>query len=395
MPREPFPERRPEDPEPDSPEWRRVDDSEPVSDGQVPEQGLFVCLPAEELTLEGFAQNGRSDTMAPGALLATVLDAVVGEGGSGLAALADDQLIGIISAARRMESRTAWTLMAALAELARRRPASGDPGDRGQYGFSEFAPDEVAAELRLSVQSAAGQMMYAVAVADRLPCSFAALAAGQIHPVHLRIIDDETRILSPELAAQADEILAEKARSATFGELRYAARRLVLKLDPDAARRRKEDAAKHEAEVRRFREDSGNAGMIARELPCDEVLASWQHVDQRAHDLRAAGMPGSLRELRIQAYLDLLQERDSRLAPGVPDTRSGRAGGEPTGRKRRSAGRRARPPILDGNGGPTGPPDGDGGRGRTGTAAPDPARRAARPAPPARPGRTRARAWPR
>ena len=156
-----------------------------------------MCLPAEELTLEGFAQNGRSDTMAPGALLATVLDAVVGEGGSGLAALADDQLIGVISAARRMESRTAWTLMAALAELARRRPASGDPGDRGQYGFSEFAPDEVAAELRLSVQSAAGQMMYAVAVAGRLPRSFAALAAGQIHPVHLRIIDDETRILSP------------------------------------------------------------------------------------------------------------------------------------------------------------------------------------------------------
>ena len=359
MPWEPFPERSPDDPDPGSPEWRRVDDSEPVSNGQPSDQGLFVCLPAEELTLEGFAQNGRSDTMVPGALLATVLDAVVGESGSGLAALADDQLIGIISAARRMESRTAWTLMAALAELARRRPASGDSSDRGQYGFSEFAPDEVAAELRLSVQSATGQMMYAVAVAGRLPCSFAALATGQIHPVHLRIIEDETRILSPELAAKADEILAEKARSATFGELRYAARRLVLKLDPDAARRRKEAAAKHEAEVRRFREDSGNAGMIARELPCDEVLASWQHVDQRAHDLRAAGMPGSLRELRIRAYLDLLQERDSRLAPAVPDpgqtgSPAGPGGEDPPG----------------GTGGPTGPRDGgsgpDGGPGGTG-----------------------------
>jgi hypothetical protein len=352
MPWEPFPERRPDDPDPDSPEWRRVDEREPVSDSQASEQGLFVCLPAEELTLEGFAQNGRSDTMAPGALLATVLDAVVGEGGSGLAALADDQLIGIISAARRMESRTAWTLMAALAELARRRPATGAPGDRGQYGFSEFAPDEVAAELRLSVQSAAGQMMYAVAVAGRLPRSFASLAAGQIHAVHLRIIEDETRILSPEQAAAADEILAEAAQSKTFGELRYAARRLVLKLDPDAARRRKEDAAKHEAEVRKFREDSGNAGMIARELPCDEVLASWQHVDQRAHDLRAAGMPGSLRELRIRAYLDLLQERDSRDVPGSPpESKTGRPAG-PGGED---------PP--GGNGGPTGPHDGDGGPG--------------------------------
>ena len=53
--------------------------------------------------------------------------------------------------------------------------------------------------------------------------------------------------------------------------------------------------------------------MIARELPSDEVLASMQHVEQRALDLRAAGMPGSLRELRVRAYLDLLQERHSRV----------------------------------------------------------------------------------
>ncbi len=54
--------------------------------------------------------------------------------------------------------------------------------------------------------------------------------------------------------------------------------------------------------------------MVARELPPDEVLASWQHVQQRALDLRAAGMPGTLQELRVLAYLDLLQGRDSRAA---------------------------------------------------------------------------------
>ena len=351
MTRNRSPDRRQDGEEPDRSRPLPGGGNDPEDGYPGPEQGLFVCLPAEELTLEGFAQNGRADTMAPGPLLATILEAITGEDGSGLAALADDQLIGIISAVRRMESRAAWMLMAALAELARRRPATGNPGDRGQHGFSDFAPDEVAAELRLSHQSAASQMIYAVAVAGRLPRSFAALAAGQIHPVHLRIIDDETRILSPELAAAADEILAEKAKSQTFGELRYAARRLVLKLDPDAARRRKETAAKREAEVRRFREDSGNAGMIARELPCDEVLASWQHVDQRAHDLRAAGMPGSLRELRIRAYLDLLQERDSRLAPGNPpatqtDPPAGQDGEDPPGGNGGSG------PQPGGNGGP-------------------------------------------
>jgi hypothetical protein len=149
--------------------------------------------------------------------------------------------------------------------------------------------------------SAAAQMDYAAAVASRLPKTFAALGGGRIHPVHLRIIQDETSILTDADAAQADALLAAAAPGMTFGELRSAAHKLVLKLDPEAVRKRKE-AARREAHVRRFREDSGNAGMVARELPCDEVLASWQHVEQRALDLRAAGLPGTLQDLRVRAY---------------------------------------------------------------------------------------------
>ena len=283
-------------------------------------QGLFVCLPAEDLDVARFAQHGQSDSMSPGPLLGEVVHALTGEDGAGLAALSDDQLVGIIAAAQRMESRAAWTLMAAVREFAARRaghPAGRDDGDPGEQAC-EFAADELADELHLTWQSAAGQIAYACAVADRLPRTFAALAAGRIHPVHVRIIEDETSILSPQHAARADAELAEAAVAKTFGQLRSYAHRLVLKLDPDAARKRKE-AARREAHVRRFREDSGNAGLVARELPPDEVLASWQHVEQRALDLRVAGVSGTLQELRVRAYLDLLQERDSRLAPAAAD----------------------------------------------------------------------------
>jgi Domain of unknown function (DUF222) len=270
------------------------------------EQGLYVCLPAEQLTLAGFAQGGEADTMTPGPLLATVVHTVTGEDGSGLGGCSDDQLMGIISAARRITSRAAWTEMAAMAEYAARHSGSR-PAD-------EFAADELAYELHLTPLSAAEQIDFACTVAQRLPQVFAALAAGRIHPVHVRIIEDETRYLGDKDAAKADAILAEAAAGKTFGELRHAAHKLILRLDPDAARKRKE-AARGEAHVRPFRETSGNAGMVARELPSDEVLASWQNVEQRALDLRAAGMPGSLRELRMRAYLDLLQERDSRDLP--------------------------------------------------------------------------------
>ena len=306
MLQDPFPSPPGDEQEPDGSPLPADEEPGPEEEGMP--QGLYVCLPAEQLTLSGFAQGGEADTMAPGALLATVVDTVTGEDGAGLAGCSDDQLLGIISAARRLESRSAWTLMAAVGEFAR-RAGTGLEG--------EFAADELACELHLSQQSAAGQMDFACSVARRLPQTFAALAAGRIHPVHLRIIEDETRILTDADAAKADALLAGTAPGMTFGELRYAAHKLILELDPDAARKRKE-AAKREAHVRRFREESGNAGMVARELPSDEVLAGWQHVEQRALELRAGGMPGSLQDLRVRAYLDLLQERDSRAVPAAP-----------------------------------------------------------------------------
>jgi Domain of unknown function (DUF222) len=346
MPQHPFPD---PDPGPDSEEPDRSP-LPPAADGDGPaEQGLYLCRPPEQLTLAGFAQNGEADTMAPGPLLATIVDTVAGPDGRGLAGCSDEQLMGIISAARRMEARSAWTLLAAVAEYAARH-AGSRPAD-------EFAPVELGYELHLTPQAAAGQMQYSASVATRLPATFATLASGQIHPVHVRIIEDETRILSNGDAVQADKALAEAAIGKTFGELRSAAHKLVLKLDPEAVRKRKE-AAKRETHVRRFREESGNAGMVARELPSDEVLASWQHIEQRALDLRTAGMAGTLQELRVKAYLDLLQERDCRdqLAPPVP----------------------AASPVE---------PEDDGGPGDTGRSGPDdPGRGPGGPGPGPRPG---------
>jgi len=268
-------------------------------------QRLYVTLPAEELTLEGFAEDGRADTMAPGPLLAMVLGAVAGQDGEGLAGLSDDQLIGFLSGTRRMESQMAWAKMAALAEFAS-RPRRQD-----------FAADEVASAFNVTWLSAAGEIDYARTVKRRLPVTFAALGAGKLHPVHVKIIEEVTRILSDEDAAIADEELAGAAQSKTYGELRRAATRLVLRLDPEAVRKRKEQARRG-ATVRSFREESGNAGITGREMPSAEVLASMQHVEERARALRDAGAPGTWEELKVRATLDLLQERDSRPALGEP-----------------------------------------------------------------------------
>jgi hypothetical protein len=81
----PFPARGPDRDEPDDSGLLPSEDSGP---GALPaggcEQGLYVTLPAEELTLAGFGQGGRADTMAPGPLMAVVVHAVVGQDGAGL-----------------------------------------------------------------------------------------------------------------------------------------------------------------------------------------------------------------------------------------------------------------------------------------------------------------------
>ena len=114
--------------------------------------------------------------------------------------------------------------------------------------------------------------------------------------------------------------------------------------------------------------------MVARELPSDEVLASWQHVEQRALDLRAAGVPGSLQDLRVRAYLDLLQERDSRAAPEGPAD-SGPPGTGPDDPDRPGSGPDGPGSGPDGPGsGPDGPgtgPDGPGGPGPAPRPGPD------------------------
>jgi len=296
-------------PEPEQPDGSGLDGDRWEGGEGIP-QGLYVTAPAEELSLEGFAQDGRADTMAPGPLLAMVLDTVAGQDGAGLAGMADDQLVGFLSGTRRMAARLEWARMAALAEFAS-RPRRED-----------FAADEVAAAFRLAWLSAAREIQYSQAVARRLPVTFAMLAAGKLDAVHVRIIEDSTSVLSDEDVAIADAALAGLAQDKTYAELRRAASKLASRLDPEAVRKQKEKA-RREVHVRAFREESGNAGIIGREMPSVEVLASMQHIEDRARALRDAGMPGTWQELMARALLDLLQEHDSRPPAGEPSVSGG------------------------------------------------------------------------
>jgi hypothetical protein len=231
-------------------------------------------LTAQDISGSGFGQDGTADQLRPGPVLATLVHAATSNQ-QVLASLPDDDLIGIIRAARKMESLIAWAQLTAIREFAT-RPGSKTAARRTSAApcpdpaVREFAADELTGPLTMTWQGAAGEIGYARTVAGRLPVCFAALATGRMHPGQLRIIAEESAFLSDADVAIADEMLAGLAPGKTPGQLRSTARRLVLRLDPDSARRRREAARSH-AQVRKFAERSGNAGMVAHELPADEA----------------------------------------------------------------------------------------------------------------------------
>lgn len=237
-----------------------------------------------------------------------------------LGRLDDDELIGVLRAWQRLESWSAASLLSVAAELARRRPAERTPAaEPGAFPaqLSEFVSDELAAALTLTARSGSECLDLALDLARRLPGTARALHAGHIDRLKARILADALRTLPDEDARTVEDRVLPSAEQQTSGQFRAAVVRAVLAVDPDAAERRREQA-QQDPRVRRWREDAGTAALAGYGLPPADVLEADQRLTNRALDLRASGLCGTLDELRARAYLDALLGRDSAITPPPP-----------------------------------------------------------------------------
>ena len=288
-----------------SPQARRTTRCRPGS----PAATMIPCA-------RGFAAGGPLDQMEPGPALAGVTaDAAAG----GLAVLDDDQLVGVLCAARRLESWASSIELRAVADLtARRDAAAAATGDRRQ---ADHVGDEVAAALTLTGRAADRLVSLAIGV-TRLPAAAAALAAGRIDLPRAAVFADELAGLGDVAAAAIAAVVGGDAAGLTTSRLRDRLHREVLAFDPQAARKRREKAEK-DARVECWAEPSGTWSMAGRDLPPAGVLAADQHLDADARALKAAGAAGTLPQLRAAVFLARLngQPLDTLLPaphPGRP-----------------------------------------------------------------------------
>jgi hypothetical protein len=252
-----------------------------------------------------------------------VLAALAADACAGLARVSDDELVGVLRAGRRLGSWSASVELRAAGELMRRRL---DQQAAGRVGVAEHADAEVAAALRLTGRAAGSLLDLAIAL-GRLPLTARALAAGVIDLPRAMVIADELTGLGDEHVAGVEERVLPRAPGQTTTQLRALARRVVLAADPSAVRRRREQAER-EARVERWAEHAGTAALAGRDLPPAGAVAADQHLSELAGALRAAGLAGTMDQLRAQVFVALLSGQP--LASLLPPDPASSAAARPT-----------------------------------------------------------------
>ena len=256
--------------------------------------------------------------VTPGcAQLAVAADAAAGGGaGDWFGGVADHELIGLVCGWDRVEAHAAARKLIAIAEVFRRNPGDGFEPAPGQMPavVHEFTRDQLALALGESRAQADWLLTVAWHLATRLGATLDALRDGTITQPKADLIIRLTQYLDAGEARAAEAKVLGRAGRLTPGGLRAALARAVMEVAPEKAKERREKAARC-ARVQRWAEDSGNAALMGRELPPDEVLAADQRIRWWAGELKQAGLEGGMDELRARAYLDLLLGKDSRPRP--------------------------------------------------------------------------------
>jgi hypothetical protein len=272
---------------------------------------------------------------------------------SAAGSLTDDELVGALQAARRLENQAAYQQTVVIAEFARRRQAQFEAAKATGKPIGcrdgEFPGEELAMELVDTGAYAGARIDTAIELTARLPHTLAGMADGTIDLTRAMAIAGRTRVMTDADAAHADEVLAAAAPGLRPDQLGRKAAALELKLAPEAVHVRKELARQLGQRVEARREESGNASLAGRELDTADVIASKAHIDAIAVRLRDSGLiDGTLGHLRALALIDLTQGRDplDRIKPqpaaNLPanprsDTgSSGSLGQDETGSGRRS-----------------------------------------------------------
>jgi hypothetical protein len=220
----------------------------------------------------------------------------------------DEELIEAILAWERLVSWAQAGALGAVAEFARRRPPS--PAERDSdptASVSRFAADELAAALPSSRTAAQSRVKLAQALADRLPTTATALAAGRLDLARARVIADGVSLLTPEDARAVEARVLDRARWQTPGQLRATTARAVLATDPAGAAERRAALRSERRVVLTPRPDGEMAELWAL-LPAEQAMTVRTALDALADTARAPDDVRTVDQRRADVLVDVFAD---------------------------------------------------------------------------------------
>ncbi|MGY1698513.1 DUF222 domain-containing protein [Geodermatophilus sp. SYSU D00766] len=247
-----------------------------------------------------------------------------------VAVLSDEQAAAELQRVQQRRAMEAAYEAELVLRLAEARPSDADPAPgtpgarrRGSWapdtelpGVSEFFTAELAVVLNCGRGTANHLATRAWTYRERLPATWAALAAGDLDEARAKALVDVLQHTDPALARRIEAAVLPEAAQLTVGKVKKRALELLLEADADAVDQRR-TTAERQADVRVYPSPTDGMSTLAADLPTDVAAACHATVDALARMLKADGDPRPIGQLRTAVFADLLRRPGDDSRPPV------------------------------------------------------------------------------
>ena len=214
------------------------------------------------------------------------------------------QLVTVLEAQNRQLAHDQARMLAVARELAYTPPCGIDSPPQRQAEANPYVGSEISFALTWTEYAGGALADVALDCLDRLPDLHAAMLAGRADLPKVRLIVTELAQADDEHARRVVTALLPELHRATTTQLRAMLRRHLLRLDPDAVRKRHARAVADRA-VAHFEFTATNtAAVSASNLPIATAAAAYNHLDAVARATKSAGDPRTLDQIRADVFTD-------------------------------------------------------------------------------------------
>jgi Domain of unknown function (DUF222) len=256
------------------------------------------------------------DWLPTGIMLSAALDRV------DRARLSGHERVSLLKARARQIAHDQAELLADIQSVSESVSELANHPDPDDQDIFDTTASEISAALCLTRRASEVQTGLAETLCVRLPQVWKALSEGVIDLARARVLSDQTIHLPDELARKVCDQALERASAQTTGQLRARIQRLIISMDPAAAKDRYEKKLT-ERKVVCEPTDAGTAKIHGFDLPADRANQAMCRINRLAKTAKQHGDRRGIDQIRADIFIDLLngnQIGDSTV-PGTVDIR--------------------------------------------------------------------------